>query len=95
MFPSVSSAQISFIQHTIDGNFPGANSVYVIDVDGDSLVDVLGAGLSANSITLWKDNGSNPILWQEQTIDNGFQAASSVFSIDLDGDQDNDILGSA
>jgi hypothetical protein len=95
MFHSISPAQISFIQHTIDGNFPGANSVYALDVDGDSLIDVLGAGLSANSITLWKNNGSNPILWQEQTIDNGFHAASSVFSIDLDGDQDNDILGSA
>ncbi len=95
MFHSISPAQISFIQHTIDGNFPGANSVYALDVDGDSLIDVLGAGLSANSITLWKNNGSNPILWQEQTIDYGFHAASSVFSIDLDGDLDNDILGSA
>jgi len=95
IFPSIAVAQISFIYHSIDADFQGANSVHALDVDGDSLIDVLGAGLGANSITLWKNDGNNPILWQKQTIDNGFHAASSVLSIDLDGDQDNDILGSA
>jgi hypothetical protein len=95
LFPSLSPAQISFLYHLIDGNFPGANSVYALDVDGDSLIDVLGSGPGANSITMWKNNGGNPVLWQEQTISDNFPAASSVFSIDLDGDSLNDILGSA
>ena len=95
ILPSIALAQISFIYHSIDANIQGANSVHALDIDGDSLIDVLGAGLSSNSISLWKNDGSNPILWQKQTIDNGFHAASSVLSIDLDGDQDNDILGSA
>ncbi|MCW9096490.1 MAG: T9SS type A sorting domain-containing protein [Ignavibacteriaceae bacterium] len=95
LFTSVSFAQISFIKHTIDGNFSGAASVYAIDVNGDSLIDVLGAGGGANSITMWKNDGNNPIFWEEQTVVYNFQVASSVFSVDLDNDGDNDVLGSA
>lgn len=32
----------SFYEHTIDGTFNGATSVYAIDLDGDGDVDVLG-----------------------------------------------------
>jgi type 1 glutamine amidotransferase len=92
---SISAAQINFIKHTIDGNFSGASSVYAADVNGDNLVDVLGAGGGANSVTWWKNDGNNPILWEEHTVANDFHVASSVFSIDLDDDGDNDILGCA
>jgi len=33
----------NFTEHPIAGSFTGARSVYAIDVDGDSDIDVLGA----------------------------------------------------
>jgi hypothetical protein len=75
IFPSILLAQISFTYHTIDANFHGANSVHALDIDGNNLVDVLGAGLSANSTTLWKNDGGNPILWQKQTLSSNFAGA--------------------
>jgi hypothetical protein len=93
--PSFSYAQISFTRHSIDNNFLGAGSVYAVDVNGDSLIDVIGAGLAANSIAWWKNDGSNPINWEKQTVVSNFQTASSVYGADIDGDGDLDILGSA
>ncbi len=95
LISSFTIAQISFIEHTIDGNFEGANSVHAIDVNKDSLIDVLGAGLAANSIALWINDGSNPIVWQEQIIENNFQMASSVLGCDINGDGDIDVIGSS
>lgn len=92
---SPSFAQISFIRHTIDGNYPGAASVQAVDIDGDSLIDVICSGLSGNSIAWWRNDGGNPINWERHIFANDFQTASSVYSTDIDGDEDNDIVGSA
>ena len=95
LFTQFSISQISLLRHTIDGNFPGAGSVYAVDVNGDSLIDVICSGLAANSIAWWKNDGNHPISWEKQTIVSNFQTASSVFAIDMDNDGDNDVLGSA
>jgi len=95
LFTPISFTQISLVQHTIDGNFPGAASVQAADVNGDSLIDVICSGLAANSVALWKNDGNNPINWEKQTIASNFQTASSVFVTDMDNDGDNDVLGSA
>lgn len=88
-------AQISWNKHTISDNFDGACSVYAIDVNGDSLVDVLGTAITAGRIVWWENNGSNPIAWTEQTIDSSFNGACYVYAADVDGDDDIDVLGSA
>jgi hypothetical protein len=40
-------------EHTVDGAFNGARSVYSADVNGDGHMDVLGAARSADDITWW------------------------------------------
>ena len=95
LFTPFSISQISLLQHTIDSTFPGAGSVQAVDVNGDSLIDVICSGLAANSIAWWKNDGNHPIHWEKQTIAGNFQTASSVFSTDVDNDGDNDVLGSA
>jgi len=40
-------------EHTVDGNFDGAHSVYATDVDGDGDTDVLGASFYSNTISWW------------------------------------------
>jgi hypothetical protein len=88
-------AQISWTKHTIGDNFDGACSVYAIDINGDSHVDVLGAAMNADRIVWWENSGSNPIAWTEQTIDSSFNGACYVYAADVDGDDDIDVLGTA
>ena len=92
---SISSAQITFIKHTIDGNLPGAASVQAVDIDGDSLIDVICSGLAGNSIAWWRNEGGNPIQWTKQIIDANFDGAISVYTCDIDNDGDIDVAGAA
>jgi hypothetical protein len=46
----------SWTEHTVDGSFNGAVSVYSADVDGDGDSDVLGAGLTEDAVTWWEND---------------------------------------
>ena len=85
----------SWIEHNIDGNFIGANSVYAEDVDGDGDMDVLGSANEINSITWWENIDGSGTSWTENTVDDDFNSAYSVYSEDVDGDGDMDVLGAA
>ncbi len=92
---------ITWAEHTIKGDFDGAQSVYATDVDGDGYVDVLGAASGADDITWWENNPSgaappaDPITWTEHTIKDDFDGARSVYATDVDGDGYMDVLGAA
>ncbi len=43
----------SWTEHTVDGNYDGATSVYASDVSGDGCMDILGASLADGDITWW------------------------------------------
>ena len=85
----------SWIEHTIDGDFDGAWSVYSEDMDGDGDVDVLGAATDADDITWWENIDGLGTSWTEHTLDGDFDGAWSVYSEDIDGDGDKDVLGAA
>jgi hypothetical protein len=88
------SADFSSGEHTIDGSFDCAKSVYACDVDGDGDVDVLGTGsFPHDTITWWENDGSESFT--EHTIDGSFNGANSVYACDVDGDGDVDVLGAA
>jgi len=82
-------------KHTIDGNADGARDVYSADVDGDGDTDVLGAIRYDDDITWWENSNGTGTSWTEHTIDGSFDAARSVYSADVDGDGDMDVLGAA
>jgi len=86
---------ISWTEQTIGKNYGGARSVYSIDIDKDGDMDVLGASLTDNEITVWYNDGGNPITWIEQMISDNFPAAHHVYAADIDNDGDNDVLGAA
>jgi hypothetical protein len=86
-------AQLDWTEHTIDGSFNGATSVFVEDVDGDGDMDVLGAAFYANDITWWENDGNESFT--EHTIDGNFDGAWDVYAVDLDDDSDVDVLGAA
>ncbi|MCD4847934.1 MAG: T9SS type A sorting domain-containing protein [Candidatus Aegiribacteria sp.] len=85
----------SWIEHTIDGNFMGARSVYAEDVNGDGDMDVLGAARYADDITWWENDNGSGTSWTEHTVDGSFDSAYSVYAEDVDGDGDMDVLGAA
>jgi hypothetical protein len=87
--------QITWTRHTVSDTFGGACSVHAQDINGDSIIDIVGAGFDCNSVALWINDGGSPPVWNQQLIDTSFYAASFVFAEDVDSDGDTDILASA
>jgi hypothetical protein len=85
----------SWTEHTVDGDFHSAWSVYAEDVDGDGYMDVLGAAGMANDITWWENNDGSGTSWTEHTVDGNCSGASSVYAEDVNGDGYMDVLGAA
>ena len=79
----------------IDTDFQKAISVYAADIDGDDDADVLGAAAVKNEITLWRNDGGDPIQWTEHIIDTSFMGAKSVRVADFNEDHDLDVVGAA
>ncbi len=85
----------AWAEHTVDGDFAGATSVYAADVDGDGDLDILAAAYDANDITWWENTNDIGTSWTEHTVGENFNGAYSVYAADLDGDGDLDVLGAA
>jgi len=83
------------LEHTVDEDFGDAVSVYSADVNGDGYMDVLGAARSADDITWWENVGGSGTSWTEHTVDGTFNGAHSVYSADINGDGNLDVLGAA
>ena len=84
-------------EHTIDGSFTGAASVYAADVDGDGDTDVLGASAADSDIAWWENKTihRSALFPIEHSIDADFDGATSVLAADINGDGDLDVLGAA
>ncbi|MCK5116777.1 MAG: T9SS type A sorting domain-containing protein [Candidatus Aegiribacteria sp.] len=85
----------SWVEHTIDGEFNGAESAYAEDINGDGYIDVLGAASRDDDITWWQNTDGAGTSWIEHTIDGDFNNAYCVCSDDFDGDGYMDVLGAA
>ncbi len=85
----------SWTEHTVDGEFNGALCVYSEDIDGDGDMDILGAAFGDYDITWWENIGGSGTSWVEHTVDGEFINAHFVYSEDIDGDGNMDILGAA
>ncbi len=94
-YPGIALLMQSILEHTVDGDFLGAFSVFSADVNGDGYMDVLGAAYHADDITWWENVDGSGTSWTEHTVDGEFDGARSLFSADVNGDGYMDVLGAA
>ncbi len=90
---NVDGSGTSWVKDTIDADIGGAMSVCAIDINGDSAIDILGAGWSEDSICWWENMEDDPLTFTKHTIAVGADGNKSVFAIDMDDDGDADVLG--
>jgi hypothetical protein len=92
---NVDGSGTSWTEHTVDGDFEGAMSVYSEDVNGDGYIDILGAAYFADDITWWENVDGSGTSWTEHTVDGDFYGVYSIYSEDVNGDGYMDVLGAA
>jgi len=83
-------------RRTIGGSPDHMKKVHAADVDGDGDMDVIGATDFVYNHVYWFRNDGTPKDggWAKFNIDLGF-LAEELFSADLDGDGDTDVLGAS
>ncbi|RKZ07710.1 hypothetical protein DRQ25_10905 [Candidatus Fermentibacteria bacterium] len=86
---------ISWIKHSIHGSLDCPASVYSADINDDGYMDVLGAVAFADDIIWWENVDGFGTIWIKHYITSNFDGAHSVYSEDIDGDGDMDVIGAA
>jgi hypothetical protein len=87
----VSAQEMKYSTHVLDNNFNGPAGIFIADIDGDSLKDVIAAGADGHTVSWWKNMGGYPLQWSRQDIDNTFTSAIYVYPGDVDGDGHTDV----
>ncbi len=82
-------------QQVITGSAEYARSVFSADLDGDGDNDVLSASNGDNKIAWYENTDGLGSFGPQQVITTSANGAQSVFSVDLDGDGDNDVLSAS
>ena len=87
---------LSWSKRTIDGEFQGSRWAEAADIDGDGILDAVGAAVVDDAIRWWRNDG-DPANdgWTEYPIDDNFDGANCVTTSDVDSDGDLDVLGAA
>jgi len=82
-------------KHIICDDFHVCQSCYVVDIDNDSDMDVIGAASGDNEISIWFNIDGKAGQWRKKVISDSFEMAHWVSASDIDVDGNIDILGAA
>jgi hypothetical protein len=82
-------------EQTISTNVIVPFSVYAMDLDGDGDMDVLSASINDNKIAWYENTDGAGTFGAQNVISTDANKATSVYSTDLDGDGDMDVLSSS
>lgn len=84
---------LTWTRHVIDSNADGAISVYALDLDFDTDIDIVAASQhDVDGLTWYENDGSPQPVWTKRVISNSVSWPLSIFAMDVDGDGDSDIL---
>jgi hypothetical protein len=86
---------IQWTKFILETNLTGALSVIAMDLNGDTLPDVVAAGDEAGDVIIWYNQGTPQPSFTKCILDSNFPGAWPVHACDLDGDADNDILAAS
>jgi hypothetical protein len=79
----------------IDGSFDGARCVIAADMDEDGDMDVLGTAYFTEATAWWRNQDGQGTFGDRQIIKDNFDWACCVCVADIDGDGDEDVIGTA
>mgnify|MGYP005633977235 FL=1 len=80
-------------QHVLVNNFPSAPVICSADLDGDGDMDIIaGAHGTINDLAWWENIDGSGTNWTIHTIPSTIQNASSIYTADIDGDGNEDLL---
>ncbi|MEE9129915.1 MAG: M20/M25/M40 family metallo-hydrolase [Phycisphaerales bacterium] len=85
----------SFTEHIITTGADLAESVFAIDLDGDTDIDVLSASSFDDTIAWYENDGATPPNFTEHILTTAADGALAVFAVDLDNDLDIDVLSAS
>ncbi|MCK4671319.1 MAG: T9SS type A sorting domain-containing protein [Candidatus Aegiribacteria sp.] len=84
-----------WIKHVVASSFDGANQIHASDIDGDGDIDITATTFIGDEIAWWENELGNGLFWTKHTIDQNIDGPYSLYTTDLDGDADIDILASS
>jgi hypothetical protein len=86
---------INWSKHVVTNSFDGSHSVQIADMDNDGDMDLLGTAYMADEVSIWRNDGGDPISWTKFVVDNEFDGAVLAYAEDIDGDGFMEIYGTA
>jgi len=79
----------------LTNSFAGAARVFIIDLDKDDDLDILGTASDDDEIAWWINFGGNPLTWSKNVITSNFDGSADLYVVDIDNDEVYDIIANA
>jgi FG-GAP-like repeat/Secretion system C-terminal sorting domain len=92
---NVDGGGLEWVEHLIDEGIWFSPSVHASDVDNDGDLDVLSTANGYNLFSWWENLNGDGLNWAEHRQDGIWESSRRVYTADVDGDGDTDVLGAA